>query len=365
MRSIPPTAVGLALISTLGLFVVVSWGLKLHADESESEHQVAVMRYSGRVLSGKMTRNAGGWLLEQGAGRIQIPEEQVEVIARSLNEAYRMKRDSVEEPTLATHLSLARWCISYRLYDEAKTELRSCLKQNSENAEALRLMQQVDEATAPKKVVQTSANSAVRSPEGFILPEVESLGGLSKETAAVFTSRIQPLLLNKCGNTNCHGKASKNSFVLHPNRVGANGHRSLTERNLAAVVEQIDLQEPALSPLLSVTKGNHGRANSLFSGHGGSEQLKSLRAWVKSVAEEKRSEEERLDSRPSIASSKKTSGRAPREIDDDVVEDAKEIRSLSTSRSASSGRSDDSKTTDKTDRSRKSVSSASAKQVTG
>src|SRR5262249_20312220 len=137
-----------------------------------------------------------------------------------------------------------------------------------------------------------------RSIDGFLAAEVESLGGLSNESATAFTQRIQPLLMNKCGNASCHGKSEPNDkrdgFRLNPVRLGTSSHRLYTERNLAEVLRYIDLEEPALSPLVTIPQGAHAGTAGVFHGTSGNTQLKTLRAWTKTVAEEKQKQEQEL-----------------------------------------------------------------------
>jgi hypothetical protein len=150
-----------------------------------------------------------------------------------------------------------------------------------------------DERKAERKRAAQAAGpkDEPRFAYGIELPDVESLAGLSRETAACFTTRIQPLLLNKCGNAACHGSKSESSFQLEQIRGTGNGHRVHTERNLAAVLKQIELQRPADSPLLQHGVSPHGgmaRAN--FFGPAGEKQLKMLRNWIRVASLELRPE---------------------------------------------------------------------------
>ena len=60
------------------------------------------------------------------------------------------------------------------------------------------------------------------------------------------------------------------------------------------VLEQIDLERPRGSPLLTVPRGNHGRrGRPAFTGPRGSEQLEAIRKWVLAVARSESAREER------------------------------------------------------------------------
>ena len=306
MRALPAVRIGFMWLAAFGLSLVAALALTAQADDGGLRDRVIVMN-SGRILTGQMTRNAGGWLVEQANGRVQVPEDQVKLVADNLRDAYRKQRDAIVEPTPATHVMLAQWCISYRLHDEARDELKRCLKRDPDHEEARKLLRRLDDSLAVKPVAPPSTISTWKTPDGFVVPDVESLGGLSKETAISFTSRVQPLLMNKCGNAACHGPASASGFKLNSNRFGSNSHRLYTERNLAASLRYIDIQDPALSPLIAVPQGSHGGTTAIFHGPQSAEQLKTLRNFIKRVAKEKQIEEQELALRPSVLDKKRPS----------------------------------------------------------
>jgi hypothetical protein len=243
---------------------------------------------SGRLLKGSVTRSPNGYVVEHSAGRLVIPYEEVRVIGDSLADAYRRLRESFQEPTAATHYDLARWCWTHHLPDEARSELVMALDRDPDHEAARDLLERIDEhlAAARKKALPKASETRI---VGGVEPlEVESLAGLSRETAARYTSRVQPLLINKCGNASCHGPKSSRDFRLESPRGSGPGHRMYSERNLAAVMEQIDLQRPDRSRLLKVLDENHGGMNrALFYGPAGDRQVQLLRDWVHAVAKEK------------------------------------------------------------------------------
>ena len=306
MRALPIVRIGFVLLAGFGLSLVVSLALTVKADDGGLRERVIVMT-SGRILTGQMTRNAGGWLVEQSSGRVQVPEDQVKLVADNLRDAYRKQRDAIVEPTPATHIMLAQWCISYHLHDEARDELKKCLKRDPDHEEARKLLRRLDDTFTVKPVATPAGLSPWKTPDGFVMPMVESLGGLSKETATSFTARVQPLLMNKCGNASCHGPASGSEFKLHSIRAGSNGHRLYTERNLAEILRYVDIKDPALSPLIAIPQGSHGGTAAIFHGPQSAEQLKTLRNFIKQVAKEKLTEEQELAQRPSVLGKKKPS----------------------------------------------------------
>lgn len=269
--------------------------------DGEPRERLVVLN-TGRILSGYVTRNAGGYLLDQPNGRMQLVENEVLFVADDMHEAYRKQRDSVRFPTPASHLGLAKWCISFQLYDEARIELKKCLESQPENEDARRLLQRLTDTMRANLPAAPAPATPSRSSDGFNQPNVESLGGLTRDAAMQFTSKIQPLLLNKCGNASCHGSAATNDFHLVAARTGSNGSRQLTERNLAETLKQLNLDDVRASPLLNATAGGHGGKGTIFNGQAGSDQLKLLKTWAKTVAQERQAQNAELANRPTIKS---------------------------------------------------------------
>src|SRR5690606_32342246 len=92
---------------------------------------------------------------------------------------------------------------------------------------------------------------AAFSVETFLSPAERSGAGLTRETQRIYNTRIQPLLLNKCGNAACHGSSSSNRMILKNVRADSPGIRSATEENLNVLFQFIDFNEPGNSPLLT------------------------------------------------------------------------------------------------------------------
>jgi hypothetical protein len=77
---------------------------------------------------------------------------------------------------------------------------------------------------------------------------------VTAETAIAFTTKVQPILMNTCAN--CHANGSGGKFILE--RVSEGGQKVATQRNLAAVLNFIDMDRPTISPLLTKAVSPHG-----------------------------------------------------------------------------------------------------------
>jgi hypothetical protein len=290
----PTCVLRTALVTAL---MVVATRLTADEPPRPADRRLVVMN-DGRILEGVVTRQAAGYYVERSNGRILAPFDDVRCVARNLTDAYRQQREAMLDPTAADLVKLADWCITYRLYEEARDELRRALRRDPEHEIARRMLTRMDEMlfTRPPPL-----ETPLIVAHGLVVPQVEALGGFSRPTAARFTERIQPLLMNKCGGASCHGNAAQNEFRLTPVRLETRNHRRASEQNLAQVLKFVDIAQPQHSPLLEKPRGAHGgSAFALFSGTAGAEQQKLLRNWVETVAQERRAEDEKLAQIPKL-----------------------------------------------------------------
>ena len=284
---------------TAGVCVRLAFAQAAAPDPSQ---RVLLLR-TGRILKGQIREISAGWLVSQSNGHVVIPADQAQFDADSLEDAYLRLRIEMQDPTAGSHLRLADWCFSQKLYPEATRELRDALRLDSSNETARvmlhRIEQEICRQTQPVEEVSAESASSVGvlriggQRTGEDIPEARSLSGLSRETADAFVTRLQPLLANKCGNARCHGTVAKNGFQLEPVPRRASGLRLRVERNLAATLKFVDSDMPLGSRLLMAIDRTHG-GQLVFSGADGAEQAAVLREWVLTAAAELRA---RSDSR--------------------------------------------------------------------
>lgn len=262
------------------------------ADSPSRDSRLIVLR-DGRILTGDLTPRPGGYDVALPAGRVFVPSERVRLEAGSLNEAWRKLRASQGQRTPETHLALARWCISHRLWSGARRELLDAIHLDSNRDDARRLLGYVERQLAGESRGVDPAAAATESPVTVMASRTSipgtpaarySLGGLSADVARDFVRDVQPLLANKCGNASCHGPGV-NDFELVVPRQGSTP--AIAERNLAAVMRFVNPARPEQSPLLTTGTSQHGQMPvPALRGRSGAKQISVLRAWVNAVAEE-------------------------------------------------------------------------------
>lgn len=319
---------------TIMLVALLAWADRAPAADPppNARPQLMVMA-DGRTMTGDITVQAGGYSVEKAGGKLFVPNEQVRCVARDLRDAYRIQRESLTDPSATSLIQLAEWGISYRLYDEARDELLRALRRDPENEVARKMLQRLEE----QLLAQPKPRAANVNSDGVFVQEVESLGGLSKTTAAQFTSRVQPLLINRCGGASCHGSETKSEFRLTHVRIDNRNHRRSAEKNLAEVMKLIDTHDFQQSQLLKVTRGPHAsQTATMFGGAQGAEQLRTIQDWVAAVARDRQAEEAKLARQSPFKKSKsKPQGTEPRRLDE--PQEAIALASAKTDTSASGG----------------------------
>jgi len=271
------------------LVIACGPGSTLAPADDESDPPKLLLLRSGAVVEGTILLSGDDYLVKLPKGNMLVPRQLVRLACRDLQEAYRALHDRAAlQGEGESYLSLARWCLTQKLFDEATFELQTALDLEPGLDEARQLLTRTVELQ--KEHARNALNAGVVIPEPQrekSETEAEALGGLSPELAATFARRIQPLLVNNCASTGCHGPRSENNFRLQ--RVTSQGgpNRLAADRNLASVLDQLNPQKPADSPLLLTPRGNHGRRGKpVFGGVTGKDQYAELKTWVLAVARE-------------------------------------------------------------------------------
>ena len=267
--------------------VVAQSGLAVEEPAGETRPAAMLLiLVDGQVISGHVTPRPDGYDIQVSAGRIFINSDRVRFAAANLPEAYDRMRDSISEFTPANHMELARWCLGNKLYSQARREVLDALHLDPNRDDAkrmLRALEQVGEQsqTAIKGTGLTEYPSQTEIQRPAI--ETRSLAGLNRTVAHSFVRDIQPLLMNKCATSGCHGISAKSQFKIVSTHRGSTP--AIAERNLAAVLKQIDFSNPPTSPLLKIGEQAHGNmASSAFPGRSGAMQFRVLQNWVRQAS---------------------------------------------------------------------------------
>lgn len=331
------------------LWLVSCSGLpRLHAQTSpvasgSASAERLLLLHNGKVVKGIIRQSATGYAVNVTGGQMVLPFDQVRLEAADLEDAYRQLRDTLPDHTAAAHIELARWCVNNNLLDYARKELREALRREPDSTVAKNMLQRInDQLLTTKDVPAVAQRSGQFSMLGDAKPGIppETLGGLPREAAADFVSKVQPLLVNRCATAGCHGPGSGNTFELLRAKLGKAPPKIHSERNLAVVLERLDLERPLNSPLLVKLRGETKSFGARQS-HGGLsvEQQQMLRAWIESISKKPDpivkpkvevvdDEESKSEDSADEGSAKIARNRADRLSDDEYLADENLFRKL-------------------------------------
>ncbi|MHB0958987.1 MAG: hypothetical protein ACYC0X_26910 [Pirellulaceae bacterium] len=243
---------------------------------------ILVLR-NGRVLRGEIVRIGDRFTVTLGAhDEIGVPADSVEIHCASLEEAYHRKRDNLSRPgTAAEHLILADWCLRYELLASAAEQLMTAQRLEPENSAAALFERRLRLAAPQTPPAQTPPAPA--KPAQTLLSQIDLqqfLRDLPTGTVEQFTQNIQPLLINRCGLSACHGPNATSAFRLAYPGASRILPQRFTQLNLHTVMQQINSQKPVESPLLVMATSAHGTCDQPTLGSNDHALLQQLVDWL-------------------------------------------------------------------------------------
>lgn len=233
--------------------------------------QQYVLLHNGNVLRGSVVVAGPQVLLRTGkSSEIKLDAQQVAFTAPTLGGLYTFRAAQRDSNDLAGHLEDARWCLRGGLHDEMGQSLQAARRLDDSHPELLRLQRQLQvalqpppaapvalvpqpaapaEAEAAAKAEAETAAAARTPPPWTADAELEDLQ-VSSDLLAHFTSRVQPILLNRCGNAGCHRSPTEAAWQLTHMGVQVRPPARMTRLNLVATLQWIDRAAPEQSELL-------------------------------------------------------------------------------------------------------------------
>jgi hypothetical protein len=306
--------------------------------ESPAAHQAGlVVLQNGEVLAGHVVRSGERILVTLPGREISLRPGEVDVVANSLDEAYRLKRAKVRPTDVGGRLDLANWCLRHNLLASAGEELAAVAtvqpfeprlkalgqrlaKANERQERPVQASYQQNVPTAPQSADKTTAQSKaggdppgkrtdatrvwprVAAPQTPIVkptrrgddsprqadaveaatPEVLERFVRSLPSGAVeeFTASIHPTIARGCATARCHAPGNQSEFTLLRLPQSRTVNRRLTQRNLYSTVQLVDFDKPEESRLLAIAGQPHGPLKAGVFGDQRSPKYRELAAWV-------------------------------------------------------------------------------------
>ncbi|MDR3111270.1 MAG: hypothetical protein LBU65_16500, partial [Planctomycetaceae bacterium] len=246
---------------------------------------------TGMLVEGTIKQIETGYQVKTYFGSMTVPLANVERLGSSKQEIYQYKQSLVFSENTQDLIKLAEWCLANNMKEEGIAEYRRA----KESATNQHLVKYIEERLATLTNVKSNSDYVMlpsETPETENVSEYASNNGTNIDdnlgvwSAKVprsvydgFAKKIQPILVNRCGASDCHGSKSESEFVLFTTRQHGT---SATMRNLRSTLKYIDSTSPNESPLLALPMQIHGRTKPVFTKQNHA-QFETLQQWVTSV----------------------------------------------------------------------------------
>ena len=239
---------------------------------------------TGEVIQGSVSEVDDKYLVALPTGRVFVPMNTVEVVCRSLSEAYEFRRSRIGRGQAQEHAELAQWCERHGL-DHAAREQLEIARQLDPDHPIVGLVER--RLTAARSASKDAGGSTSESAAAEPTPQqlADFAAGLPHGTVEAFTRVVQPLLINRCATAGCHSDRSDNEFRLERSRPGTPLGQTSTHRNLLATLKLIDSTMPDECELLRPKRCPHRLTTAANLSLSKTSQYRFLVAWVRLLAQ--------------------------------------------------------------------------------
>ena len=243
--------------------------------------QGIVLLRNGEVITGKVSREEGLYIVELPNGRIRLKLADVDLVCSSLDEGYRRKRGTIQVGNVHDHLDLAQWCLRHNLLGLATVELADATAADPTNPMIGALQHRLKMAMEPPPL----SDAKNRPASGASNDELDRMiRGMPHGVVETFTQSVQPVLLNHCATAGCHGPQSETGLRLSHVLAGRSSSRRTTQRILFSVLQFINQENPSASKLLTSVTRPHGSAEHAIFGEHEAVQYQHLVDWANQIA---------------------------------------------------------------------------------
>ena len=201
-----------------------------------------------RVMEGVIDKVGDEYRIRRGASETYVAVTRARRLFADWDEALTFMRSQANLGDPDERLRLARWCQQNGLTEQATAEARAALEMRPGHAETKQLLHVLQRPAASAPAAQPPV---AKTPAK--LPQLD----LSSDALALFSTKVQPILMNTCAHCHSHGQGG--NFQLQ--RAVEGGARAATHRNLTMAVTYLNFDNPATSPLLVKSVSAHGGAD--------------------------------------------------------------------------------------------------------
>ncbi len=214
---------------------------------------------------------------------LQIHAASVEFLCRDLREGYRRKKASIRADDIQEHLQLLLWCERHEMLDLARQELDAAEAIDRDHPMIAVLRRRLKIESQQTSTPARPAEKVEQPPGNEQLDQMTR--GMPPGTVELFVQVVQPILLNHYPGVRGYALPDNKHLQLMRPPLGESPGRRITQRNLYAVLQCIDWNNPGESPLLKASAGSAvGAGAGSFPARYSTQYLK-LAQWIYLVAQ--------------------------------------------------------------------------------
>lgn len=263
------------------LFSVWLFMLAFSSAAAAADTEPLVLLTNGNVLHGTLEVQGDFVVLHRVDGNhLRLRRDEVLYAATTIDELYQYRSQKRSFRNSSSHIDDAKWCLRHGLIKGAEAEVNELITLDPSHPEVSRLQRQIAAAKtphvkAPLVLPMAPPKAEVGRAESAPMPE-----GISAASIAAFASKVQPLLINRCGNAGCHRTGSDSSWQLSHLGVNVRVSARMTQRNLISVLRHVNMEDPFSSQLLKYSKTAHGNGSYAPTAQTTQSVESTLRDWL-------------------------------------------------------------------------------------
>lgn len=284
------------MVKLPNILSVLLLGMVLHGvSEAQEMGGALLMKEGHRVLRGTISEIGANYQVQLESGTISVPKHRVAFVGKDTTAIYEYRVASIKGRWKSgDHMNFARWCILNEMSTQAILHYQQVAKQHPDHPYVHKLAIELRQhllgqpdfreylGLPPEEKNSAADRLANKKPA---TSAVHLASGLSKsltqhpEIATSFVQRVQPILLNRCSQTGCHGALGKNALrIIPPYR---DAHQRITNENLQSMLRQIERDDG--EALLHYATNAHGNQRQPSIAVTEKHLVRELSAWMEFV----------------------------------------------------------------------------------
>jgi hypothetical protein len=238
--------------------------------------------------------------------KVSLAQDQVAFVGESLESMYQFKKTGVPRWATGDHLQFGHWCLRNGLLEHAIEHYLQIDKRDKSHPKVKLLGVELENrvladdsfrrmvglppnepskpaASAGRTTLTESKSFNTQSPSNVMVVTANSEGTLEAvhpEVARYFQERVQPILINRCSQSACHGVSSTSAFRLIEPK--GKSRARISSENLKSALGQLQLVNGNAKLVMYATQP-HGLQTEAGISPTEAHLVEELRRWIRFV----------------------------------------------------------------------------------